>query len=43
MSKKTKSSENGISINDMFSRSGKATENMYLSLAKIKKQKKQED
>ena len=42
MQNKTKFTERDIIINDMLSRNGKATENMHLSIAKVKKQKKQE-
>ena len=43
MSKKARYSERDIVINDVCSRIGKATGNMYLTLAKHKKQKLKED
>ena len=39
---KKRFTEKDISINDMFSRSGKATENMHLTLANVIKMKKKE-
>jgi hypothetical protein len=41
MSKKHKFTERDITINDMYSRSGKATENMHLTLANVKKMKRE--
>ena len=40
MSNKRQFTERDIIITDMKSRSGKATENLYLSLAKVKKLQK---
>lgn len=42
MSKKHKFTERDITINDMYSRSGKATENMHLTLANVKKMKREQ-
>lgn len=41
--KEPRFTERDINVNDVFSRSGKATGNMYLTLAKHKKQKKEEE
>jgi len=40
-SKRQKFTESDITINEMFSRSGKATEDMYLPLAQVKQRQKE--